>query len=180
MLTIWRRHTNSCPHRTKGRNVLKCNCPLWADGYVNGKRVLRQSLKTRDMSRARKKAVSLESPDANTFKPVDDAVTAFLEHCESEALKFSTVRKYRNTLHHLKVFCAARKVDSVGELTTDHLDAFRAGRALKPITSSKELELLRQFCGFCCDRKWCPENIAKRIKSPRHDPDASLYGAAHR
>src|ERR1700685_1870472 len=138
MLTIWRRHTNSFPHRTKGRNVLKCNCPLWADGYVNGQRVLRQSLKTRDMARARKKAVSLESPDANTFKSVDDAVSAFVEHCDSEGLKFSTVRKYRNTLNHLKAFCEKRKIDSVGELTTDHLDAFRAGRALKSITSSKE------------------------------------------
>ena len=50
----------------------------------------------------------------------------------------------------------------------DHLDAFRAGRALKPITSSKELELLRQLCGFCHDRKWSTESIAKRIKSPRN------------
>ena len=168
MLTIWRRHTQSCPHRTRGRDVLKCNCPLWADGYIDGKRVLRQSLGTRDMARARKKAVALESPDANTFKLVDEAVTAFIEHCESEALKYSTVRKYRNTLNHLKAFCEAREIDSVDELTTDHLDAFRAGRALKPITSGKELELLRQFCGFCCDRKWCAENIAKRIKSPRN------------
>src|SRR5580658_1794075 len=96
MLTIWRRHTKTCPHRTKGRDVLKCSCPLWADGYVDGKRILRQSLNTRDMARARKHAVALESPDAQTFKPVTDAVDAFLEHCESEGLKFSTVRKYRN------------------------------------------------------------------------------------
>jgi site-specific recombinase XerD len=120
------------------------------------------------MARARKKAVSLESPDATTFKPVDEAVTAFIEHCESEALKYSTVRKYRNTLNHLMVFCEARKIDSVDELTTDTLDAFRAGRALKSITSMKELELLRQFCGFCRDRRWCAENVAKRIKSPRN------------
>src|SRR5580704_8954984 len=72
MLTIWRRHTASCPYRTRGRNVLKCSCPLWADGYVDGKRVLRQSLGTRDMARARKHAVALESPDAQTFKPVTD------------------------------------------------------------------------------------------------------------
>jgi site-specific recombinase XerD len=78
------------------------------------------------------------------------------------------VRKYRNTLNHLKAFCENRHIDSMAELTTDHLDVFRAGRALKPITSSKELELLRQFCGFCCDRKWCQENVAKRIKSPRN------------
>jgi site-specific recombinase XerD len=104
---------------------------------------MRQSLGTRDMARARKKAVSLESPDNLVFKDVGEAVMAFLEHCESEALKYSTVRKYRNTLNHLNAFCETRKIDSVGELTTDHLDAFRAGRGLKPITSGKELELLR-------------------------------------
>jgi integrase/recombinase XerC len=75
---------------------------------------------------------------------------------------------YRNTLNHLTTFCEAQKIDSVDELTTDHMDAFRASRALKLITSSKELELLRQFCGFCCDRKWSAENVAKRIKSPRN------------
>jgi site-specific recombinase XerD len=120
------------------------------------------------MARARKKAVSLESPDARTFKTVEDAVTAFVDHCTSAELKYSTVRKYRNTLNHLKAFCESRKIDSVDDLTTDNLDAFRASRALKPITSAKELELLRQFCGFCCDRKWASENVAKRIKSPRN------------
>jgi site-specific recombinase XerD len=48
-------------------------------------------------------------------------------HCKSEALKFSTVRKYRNTLNHLEAFCEERDIDSPAELTTDHLDAFRAG-----------------------------------------------------
>src|SRR5258708_5109863 len=102
MLTIWRRHTKSCPHRTRGRDVLKCNCPLWADGYINGKRILRQALGTRDMARARKKAVALESPDNGVYKPLAEAITAFIEHCESEGLQFSTVRKYRNSLNHLK------------------------------------------------------------------------------
>ena len=79
MLTIWRRHTATCPHRTKGRDVLKCGCPLWADGYVDGKRVLRQSLQTRDLVCARKKAVALESPDEGVFKPVPEAVAGFLD-----------------------------------------------------------------------------------------------------
>jgi site-specific recombinase XerD len=168
MITIWRRHGGACPHSVKGRSYLKCNCPLWADGYVNGKRVLRLSLGTRDMARARKKAVALESPDREVYKPLVDAVDAFIDHCESGGLKFSTVRKYRNSLNHLKEFCTGREIDYVSELTTDGLDAFRAGRTLKPITSAKELELLRQFCGFCCDRKWCTDNVAKRIKSPRN------------
>jgi len=168
MLTIWRRHTGSCPHRAKGRDYLKCACPLWADGYVDGKRVLRQSLRTRDVARARKKAVELEDPGGRVFKPVAEAVAAFLDHCQSEALKASTVRKYRNTLRQLRTFCEDRKIDAVGELTADHLDGFRAGRLLKPITGSKELQLLRQFCEFCADRRWAEDNVARRIKSPRN------------
>ena len=92
----------------------------------------------------------------------------FLERCESEALQYSTVRKYRNSLTQLQEFCAFRRIDSISELTADSLDTFRAGRALKPITSSKELQLLRQFCGFCKDRRWAADNVAARIKSPRN------------
>ena len=168
MLTIWRRHTASCPHRNKGRNVLKCHCPLWADGYVNGKRVLRQALGTRDMARARRKAVSLEDPDAGLYKSVEDAVRAFFHHCESDGLKVSTRVKYRNTLGQLGIFCATHDIGDVREITAENLDAFRGWRGLKPITAVKELQLLRQFCGFCVDRKWAQDNVARRIKAPRN------------
>ena len=76
MLTIWRRHTATCPHRAKGRDYLKCNCPIWADGYVSGKRTLRQSLKTRDMARARKRAAELENPEIQP-RTLKDAIAAF-------------------------------------------------------------------------------------------------------
>src|SRR5215472_5228032 len=97
MLTIWRRHTAECPHGDKGRNYLKCNCPIWADGYINGKRTLRQSLKTRDMARARKRAADLEDPQIQ-HRTLEEAVAAFDAHCVSDGLKHSTLRKYRNTL----------------------------------------------------------------------------------
>jgi site-specific recombinase XerD len=168
MLTIWRRHTKACPHGTRGRDVLKCNCLLWADGYIDGKRVLRKSLGTRDMARARKKAVALESPENQVLKPVCEAVAAFLEHCESEGLKSSSIRKYRNALGKLQGSRVAKSIDAVSELTTEHLDAFRLGRGLKQITSAKELEILRLFCGFCVGRKWAGDNVARQIKSPRN------------
>jgi len=41
-------------------------------------------------------------------------------------------------------------------------------QSLKPVTSLKELQTLRQFFGFCFDRRWIGENIAKRIKGPRN------------
>jgi integrase/recombinase XerC len=168
MLTIWRRHTAICPHRDKGREYLKCDCPLWADGYIDGKRALRQSLKTRDMSRARKKAVAMESPGPGVLKPIPDAVKAFLEHCQSEGLKDTTISKYRNALGKLADFCGAEQVDCVEELKTEKLDQFRAGRGIKQITACKELELLRVFFGFCLDRNWTRENPAKKIKLPRN------------
>ena len=59
-------------------------------------------------------------------------------------------------------------MDLVGELTAEHLDAFRAQREMKPVTRAKELQLLRQFCAFCKDRHWLAENVAARIKSPRN------------
>ena len=166
MLTIWRRHTANCPHGHKGRAYLKCNCPLWADGYVNGKRTLRQSLGTRDMARARKRATALEDPEAPAHVPVKTAVARFLEHCRD--LEESTRRKYKNTLTRLQEFADARQIDAVGEMTTEILDAFRAARKIGPVTGSKELATLRQFFGFCFDRRWIAENIAKRIKGPKN------------
>jgi integrase len=168
MLTIWRRHTAECPHRDKGRNYLKCNCPIWADGYVNGKRTLRQSLKTHDMARARKQAAALESPESHVFKPVAETVAAFLGHCKSEGLKDATICKYRNSLTKLSAFCEGEKLDSLEEVTAENLDKFRASRGIKQITAAKELEILRVFFRFCVDRKWTHDNPARKIKLPRN------------
>lgn len=168
LTTIFRRHTAKCPHQAKGRAWLKCSCPLWADGYDKGKRVYRQSLGTRDLARAGKRAATLETSGAKVTKSVADAKKAFLEHCISQGYQASTRRKYRNTLKLLTAFCEARHIDSMRELTTEHLDAFRAGRKIAQITSSKELEALRTFCTFCVDRKWTEENVAKKIKGPRN------------
>lgn len=130
--------------------------------------MLRQSLGARDMARARKKAVALESPEEKIFKPVGEAVRSFLGHCESEGLKHSSIRKYRNALTKLLAFCESAEIDSVGELSAERLDAFRSGRGLKPVTAVKELEILRLFLGFCLDRNWARDNAARKIKAPRN------------
>jgi site-specific recombinase XerD len=120
------------------------------------------------MARARKKAVALESPDDRVYKPIPEAVTAFLGHCKSEGLKDATISKYRNPLTKLTAFCATEQIDSLEELTTEKLDRFRAGRGIKPITASKELEIFRVFLAFCSDRNWTKENAAKKIRMPRN------------
>lgn len=166
-VSIFRRHTEGCPHRKKGRAWLKCDCPLWADGYVNGTRTMLRSLNTRDMARARKKAIALDDCE-EVFKPIAEAVKTFLGHCTSEGLQDSTVKKYRNPLNKLVAFCKTEEIDSLGEFGTEQLDKFRSGRGIKPLTASKELEILRVFWRFCADRDWTKNNPAKKTKLPRN------------
>ncbi len=79
MLSRYRRHTKTCPHRHKGRRYIRCTCPIWADGRVNGERI-NHSLKTRDWGDAGSKLQRLEDPDALQDKPVEQATKAFLTH----------------------------------------------------------------------------------------------------
>lgn len=120
------------------------------------------------MARARKRAVALEATDNLVYKPVGEAVTAFLHHCASEGLADTTVKKYRNPLKKLEAFCEAEEIDTLDEIGAEKLDRFRSGRKIKQITSSKELEILRLFFRFCADRNWTRDNPAQKIKLPRH------------
>ena len=47
------------------------------------------------------------------------------------------------------------------QVTVEQLDAHRAGGKIAQTTSDKELQILRQFFGFCFDRRWVEENPAK-------------------
>jgi site-specific recombinase XerD len=49
---ICRRHRPDCKLRNLGRNAIKCDCPLWGEGYIDSRRVLRKSLDTRSLENA--------------------------------------------------------------------------------------------------------------------------------
>src|SRR5690349_9121111 len=61
MLSLWRRHESKCPHKAKGRAWIKCQCPIWCDGEIEGKRV-RKSLEIRDWARATRSLARIEDP----------------------------------------------------------------------------------------------------------------------
>ena len=165
MLTPWRNHLKDCAHRKKGRSCVKCSCPVWADGTLDGRRY-RKSLDTRDWARAIRRMAEIEDQDAPRLKPINEAAAAFRNHIAP--LEPSTQRKYNNVLKQLQAYCTTAKLHDVGDITLDQLDAYRAGRGLSRITAQKELEILRQFFGFCFERKWSDENPAKRIKSAKN------------
>lgn len=154
-----------CPHRAKGREHVKCSCPIWCDGELNGKR-LRQSMKTRDWARAGRKAAALENPEAPQLKPVSEAIAAFEQHVQS--LEPSTQRKYKNVLRHFGAYCEGAHLGDLADVAVDHLDAYRAKRELARTTAQKELETLRQFFAFCRERNWAKDNPAKKIRTAKN------------
>jgi integrase/recombinase XerC len=180
-LTIYRRHTKSCPHQEDGRDWIKCNCPVWMDSCENGRRTKQKSLKTRDWARARKLAgEEIDNPEEKPAKPLDEAVSAYLVHCEY--LNENTRRKYRNRLEkQLLPFCQSAGITTLQDLTVEMLDAFRAqrstpsGERLALTTSRRELETLRQFFAFCLERQWIDDNPAKRIKPPNDSRPEEIH-----
>ncbi len=164
MLTLYRRHLDTCPHAGEGRAYSKCQCPIYCDGMVAGKRV-RQSMDTVNWQRAGRHAAELEG-DAESGRPrkrVAEATAAFLA---DRAAVPSTMRKYRRIMNRLEEFAIAGGLRTIDAIGLEHLDAYRATRALSALSWSKELQLLRTFFAFCLKRKWTEENPAKDMDMP--------------
>ena len=116
MLALWRRHLKDCPHRIKGRAHIKCACPIWCDGEVNGKRI-RKSMDTRDWARAMRNLGKIEDPAYGM---------QFCLHSGCRAL----VRAGR---------CASHTREIAGAVSAYH----EAHPDLEPETKRKRLKVLR-------------------------------------
>lgn len=168
-LNIWRRHQKDCPHRSKGRAWLKCQCPLWADGMIDGKRK-REPLKTRNLTEAGRKVAELEArlTEKRERKTVQAAIDAYVPHLSIEA---STFKKYSRWLDFMSEYLAAARIEFVDQVKLETLDGYKLARqkTVSVLAWSKELQFFRQFFEFCKARKWIDENPGKMMKMPR-DP----------
>src|SRR5215469_14470369 len=96
-LSLYRRHTDTCPDREKGRNWLKCTgrrpCPLYCDGTIDGRSV-RRSL-GRDLGRAEKRIAMMEDSRGVTGVGRDHSlarmVKIYIESCRQKQLAPSTL-----------------------------------------------------------------------------------------
>ena len=187
-LKLWRRHVPGCPGLDKKRShdYVKCACPIWVDGELNGRRH-RRSMKTCDWYRASKRRDALESPESRAARPMVDAIATWEAQL---SLAEGTEQKYKRLMRYLGDFCTERKIEMVPELTLEELDTFRTSRIVRPrrpagaegqepaedgrpisrVTSGKELSTLRQFLRFCQERGWVQVNWAARIKMPKARP----------
>ena len=188
-LYVYRRHLRCCEYfGPGGRDVRldRCRCPLHVDGLFHGRRI-RQSLRTRSQQLAdrrftelkRRLEKELSAPSSDNPAPertLGDAIDRFLgSRGNVDPVKgyrgdvqFSSFRKYRCSLEHLKEFCERKGVALLGKVSIDVLEDFHGSRAISPVTWRVELQALRTFFGFCVSRKWLSSNPAKELKPPRN------------
>ena len=185
MLSLWRRHESKCPYKGKGRVWTKCQCPVWCDGELDGKRV-RKSMETRDWARATRNLVKFEDPTYGLVRCIQPgcmelvnsgrcerhtrtigrAIAAY--HDAHQDVSEGTRRNRRRVLRVFEHFIAGRALKNCDEIELEHLIALRSVRTISPRTWTKELEILRHFFRFCLDNDWIARNWAERVPMPKN------------
>lgn len=166
MLTVYRRHREKCKF-TDDRISMKCRCPLWGKGTLEGK-PYQKTLKTRSFERAQQIIREIEDgkrPEEKRIS-VKDALDSFVKECESRNLSAATLRKYRLLRDTLSKFADGASLHTISQLDSASLRGYRDGRHLGSRSASKEIERLRAFFKFCVDNDWLQKNPAKSIKAP--------------
>src|SRR5690348_17024352 len=170
MLTLYRRHKDTCPEFAKGRGSHnRCKCKIWADGILAGKET-RVSMKTRDWTKAQKDVREWEAQEKITESAaavtLADAWTALLADLPMRVGP-ETVRKYKTLKSQMTTWAEARGLTLLSQFDLDTLSQFRQSWKDSPRTAAKKVERLRALFAFALARKWVTENPAKDIKLPK-------------
>lgn len=180
MLTIYRRHRKSCPHRgrgeNRGRRYRRCQCPIWVAGMVGDSR-LKRSLGARDWQKAQDLVREMEATGtvvepANGPVTLDSAWEAFLSDAVKRGLREATLYKYRLLKKRMGGFAKERGLRFITEFDVATCRAFRATWADQNLAALKNLERLRAFFRFCQEAGWTQLNSAARVSNPKvhHKP----------
>ena len=170
MLTIYRRHLKRCKHGTKGRKYDGCKCPVWIDGTLNGKRMLK-SLNTRDWKKALGISRDLEL-DGPNVKNADELISLaiatdeFVADAKARELNERTIYKYKFLFEQLRAFGETEGIRYLSQLDVRLLRKFRATWKDRNLAALKKLERLRAFYRFAVSNKWIENNVAKEVKKP--------------
>lgn len=166
-ISIYRRHNAECPF-TK-RTEMKCSCPIWGLGHVNGKRFRDQSLHTRMIGEANRQIERLMQDPSKINEPktpvisITKAVEKYLTHCRAENNNAdSTMKSYSKTMQHFSEFLCLERIDTVDQITTQSIRDYLATRidCTTDKTRRKELEHIRFFLWFCVSQEWINANPA--------------------
>jgi integrase/recombinase XerD len=172
MLTLYRRHKQTCQHRNEGRAYRSCRCPFWVDGDYEGVEV-RQSLRVSTGNEAERELdklkLRLKQPAAAPDGPktITSAWDEFAEDARSRNLREPTLRKYKYLRADMERFAASQGLRFVAEFDLEQLRKWRSTWPNKNLSAVKKLEFVRCFLRFAHDAGWIPDNPARKLKSPK-------------
>lgn len=171
MLTVYRRHRPDCRHKSRGRNFLRCACPLWCDGELDGRR-FRRSLGTTDLEEAQVRVRLLESgglteQPAAPEPEVEDLERAFLADARARQLKSATIGKYEGLFRDMKRFAEERQARQLSRWTPALVRDFRETWRWRRLAAVKQLERLKTVFRFAVEQGWMASSPAAGIKPPR-------------
>ncbi len=171
MLSVYTRHTQSCPH-SDDIAWRRCRCPKWIQGTPSEEQgFVRTSAQTRTWEQAEAKARQLEEsarPGAPKPAPaisIAEAVAAFRADEAGRCLSKSTTKQSK-TLFEVQLLPWAKDVGLalLKELTTPNLIKFRASWGNGPNTTRRKHERLIGFFEFCISNDWLGKNPAVKMK----------------
>jgi integrase/recombinase XerD len=171
MLTIYKRHLQTCKHRSKGRAHRTCRCPLWTDGIFEGVEI-RQSLRVHTWDEAEIELQKLKERIAHPGA-ADKRITLshawekFTDDAKNRSLTDATLRKYKYLRTEMENFAAARGLRFIREFDLEQLGDWRSTWKNKNVAALKKLEFVRCFLRFAHDRGWVEENFARKLRSPK-------------
>ncbi len=169
MLNLWRRHIRTCPHRKKGRDYLKCHCPIWMDWRTDGARI-RRPVGTRNWQVAQQKAREWEAKgfaDGGKTTTIQEATEKFIEDAKARNLREATLYKYDLLFRQLRAFADQNGLVFISDFNIDWTRKFRATWTNKNLAARKKLEHLRAFFRFAFDSSWMDSNPAAKLKPPK-------------
>jgi integrase/recombinase XerD len=174
MLTIFRRHLKSCPHRDKGREYRRCQCPVWVDGFIGGVDV-RESLKIANWEKANTIIQSWEARGSREADPlISDAMDTYKADATARGLTGPTLEKYTLLFRRLQEFVDQRGLSHMSEIDLDVMREFRNGWTIRNLTGLKTLERLKAFLRFAHESGWTTDNYGVKIKAPKVRPTPTL------
>jgi integrase len=178
MLRAYRRHSDDCKYKAKGRNYTRCNCPIWCDGTLDG-RDFRRSVKTRDWNEAEHRiraweTKGLDQTDDQPEVAVGDLADRHVADMEARKLSPATLKKYRMLFRQLEAFAEKEGKNRLCDWTYDTASAFRQGWKDQGIGAVKKLERLKTVFRFAVDAGWIEKNPAAKLKPPKVKENPTL------
>ena len=181
MLTLYRRHSLSCPHssRKEPRRYKSCKCPIWVQGSLGGEYVKR-SLDLTSWEAASDLITSWTASGEvgvarATVPSLSEAIDAYIKDCDARNLAETTMKKRQSLLQsQLLTWCQARSLTRLRQLDSAAMREFRGTWADGPLSSLKKLERLRSFFRFCVLNNWLQANPVAGIRAPEVQPSPTL------